>query len=67
MRPDNFTDQVNKKLQVAYFNDTMELYKRLNLPKFDKIFYTKEEFGVLLNITSNHFVFKCVNNGEYIK
>jgi len=40
----------NGALQLAYFNDALEFYKRFNIKKTPTGNYTKSEFAALLGL-----------------
>ena len=67
LRPSDFpgtTEQRNAALQLAYFKDTINLYKSLNVQKLKKSNYSKAEYATHLGISEKNLIQVCFKGSQ---
>jgi hypothetical protein len=67
LRPSDFSYAIsarNKEVQIAYFKDTFNAYRNLNVRKVAKSNYTKAEFATLMKLPSTSFYLVCTASGS---
>lgn len=65
LRPGDFpgtVEQRNAALQLAYFQDTINLYKKLNLKKLPAKNYTKTQYAAHIGVSEQQLIFYCYKN-----